>query len=206
MCGQPSGHASQPPNPRSQPAQHALSIRTAMPSTAQRGPPSSPSPQPYPTYPIPIPAAKLNKALKLFNRYRLEEGLAQRVQQHGPVLGDTLLSPAAAQSVISRSSRMYTPSVSTSTYEDRSSLVSFTEEESSPPGTANGSTELTTYDGKIVKPRTRKPLSTLARAKAALIRHLGSCSVCRSRRVPVSDFIPSCLNPILTFLVSTRTS
>jgi hypothetical protein len=194
---QPLGHTSQVPKKGSQPAQKALSIRTATPSTAQRGPPSSPSPQPYPTYPIRIPPAKLNKALKLYNRYRLEEGLAQRVQQHGPTLGDTILSPARTQSVTSRSSRDYTPSVS---------VFSFTEEETSLLGTANTSAEPTPYDGEIVKPRARKPLSPSARAKAALIRHLGSCSACRSRRVPVRDFIPSCLNPILTFLVSTGTS
>ena len=202
MYRPPSGHISQPPTPvRSRPAQQALSIRTAMsPTTAppvQQGLSSSPPQQtlPYPIYPIPIPSEKLPKALKLYTRYRLEEGLAQRVQQPGQTYGGSLLSPATAQSITSRtSSRRYTPSVSTSAYEgvtDLSSLVSFNGEESPSSATANGGTELMTFDGKKIKQRTRKPLSPTAKAKAALIRYLESCWVCRSRRVPVSlTFLP----------------
>ena len=197
MYRPPSGHMSQPPTPvRSRPAQQALSIRTAIsPATSppmQQGLSLSPpqQTQPYPTYPIPVPPEKLAKAVKLYTRYRLEEGLAQRVQQPGQSYGGSLLSPVTAQSITSRtSSRRYTPSVSTSTYDgvtDLSSLVSFNGEESPSSATAHASTELTTFDGKKIKQRTRKPLSPTAKAKAALIRYLESCWVCRSRRVPVS--------------------
>lgn len=41
--------------------------------------------------------------------------------------------------------------------------------------------------GKKVRPRKRKRLSPKLRARAALVRYLGSCQPCRSRRVPVSD-------------------
>jgi hypothetical protein len=185
MNSPPPSYVQQHPGLNSQPAQHALSIRTATPSTSQRGPPSSPA-QPHPAYPISIPPSKFAKAVRLYTLFRYEEGLAQR---HGPAHADPLLSPATAQSVTSRSSRVYTPSVSTSAYDgltDRSSLVSFTEEESAPLGQGNGSTELIAYNGTRIKPRVRKPLSPTAKAKAALIRCLGSCTSCRNRRVPVS--------------------
>ena len=143
----------------------------------------------YCTYPIPIPKEKLSRAIDLFARYRYAKGLDQRSRDNKPTHADTLLNPGAAQSVTSRSSRVYTPSVSTSAYDgltDISSLVSFTGEESILSGKGNGSTELIAYNGKRVKQRVRKRLSPIAKAKAALIRHLGSCPTCHSRRVPVS--------------------
>lgn len=173
----------------SQPVQQTLSIRPAMQATAQQGSSPSPSPQPDPIYPLSIPDDKVAKAVKLYNRYRLEAGLAQRILQHGPTQGDPLLSPAAAQSITSHSSRRYTPSISASTHEgftDISSVVSFTGDESPPSGTGTAGIGLIAYDGKKVKHRTRKPLSPMAKAKAALIRYLGSCSKCHNRRVPVS--------------------
>lgn len=182
MNGQPSGYNSQPSGHSPQPAQPTLSIRTATPSGPPRGVPNSPA-QTNPTYPILIPDTKLEKAIRLYTKYWLEEGLSQRVQPPRPTHADPLLSPATAHSVPSRS---YAPSVSTSAYEgltDISSLVSFNEEEN-PPGT----TDLIAFDGTRVRRRVRKPLSPTAKAKAALIRYLGSCSNCRTRRVPVSTF------------------
>lgn len=180
MDGKSSGHLSQPLG-----AQPSLSIRTAVPTTSQLGPPSSSSAPPNSAYPIPIPLSKLTKAVKLYTLYRYEEGLAQR---HGPAHADPLLSPATAQSATSRSSRVYTPSASSAYdgFTDRSSLLSFTEEESGPSGQGNGTADLIAFNGKRVKHRVRKPLSPIAKAKAALIRCLGSCASCRSRRVPVS--------------------
>lgn len=189
MNDQPSGFISQPSSHNSQHTQPALSIRTATTSGALRGPPTSSPAQPHCTYPIPIQPTKLGKAIRLYTQYRYEEVLAQRVQPHGLTHADPLLSPATAHSVTSRSSRVYTPSVSTSAYEgvtDISSLVSFNGEESVLSGQGNSSTELIAFDGKRVKRRVRKPLSPIAKAKAALIRYLGSCSNCRSRRIPVS--------------------
>lgn len=203
MNGQPSGYNSQPSG---QPTQPALSIRTATPSGPPRGPSTSSPAQSQPTYPIPIPSAKLVKAIRLYTHYWLEEGLAQRVQPSAPTHGDPLLSPATAYSVTSRSSRVYAPSISTSAYEgmtDISSLVSFNEEENTPSGAGNSTTELIAFDGKRVKRRVRKPLSPIAKAKAALIRYLGSCSNCRSRRVPVSTPFLLLSNEGLTSQVST---
>jgi hypothetical protein len=186
MNGQPSGQSSQPPVHNSH---HTLSIRTSTPTSTPRRPPSSSPSQPHCTYPIPIPGTKLQKAVDLYARFRYAEGLVQRSQEDEPSHADPLLSPGAAPSVTSRSSRVDTPSVSTSAYDnltDISSLVSFNEEEGTPSGKGNGSTELIAFDGKVVKHRVRRRLSPMAKAKAALIRYLGSCPHCRSRRVPVS--------------------
>jgi hypothetical protein len=49
------------------------------------------------------------------------------------------------------------------------------------------SNELESFDGKKVKQRRRKRLNPVARGKAALIRYLGSCWPCRSKRIPVSN-------------------
>ena len=67
------------------------------------------------------------------------------------------------------------------------SVISFDDRESSSSG-KNRVGELISFDGKTVQQRARKRLSPTAKAKAALIRCLGSCWVCRSRRVPVSNF------------------
>jgi hypothetical protein len=194
MDGQFSSNLSQLPG-----AHPSLSIRTTVPTTSQRGPPSSSSAPPTSTYPIRIPLSKYAKAVKLYTLYMYEEGLAQR---HGPAHADPLLSPATAQSVTSRSSRVYTPSVSSAHdgFTDISSLVSFTEEESGPPGQGNGTSDLIAFDGKRVKRRVRKPLSPIAKAKAALIRCLGSCASCRNRRVPVSISLFTCKARVLTVL------
>jgi hypothetical protein len=75
--------------------------------------------------------------------------------------------------------------VSTSAYDgvtDISSVVSFGEESHS-SGTPNGNTELINFNGEVVKQRIRRPLTPVTKAKAALIRHLESCRVCRARRV-----------------------
>lgn len=191
MDSQFSGNPSQPSpqarlNTNTQHAPPSLPVRTAVPSqhNSQHGQASSSSAQPTCTYPIPIPPSKYHKAVRLYTAYRYEEGLAQR----GPPHSDPLLSPATAQSANSR----YAPSISTSAYDaltDISSLVSFTEEEGTPSGPGNSSSELVAFDGRKVKRRIRKLLSPKAKAKAALIRCLGSCALCRSRRVPVSVII-----------------
>jgi hypothetical protein len=174
-----------------QPARPALSIKSTVASgqRGQRGPPPPSPTTPTSVYPIPIPPSKFSKAVKLYTRYVLAEGLAQR---HGPAAADPLLSPEAAQSATSRSPRMYTPSVSTSAYDgmtDISSVLSFNGEEAS-SGQGNDSSELIAYTGERVKQRVRKPLSPTAKAKAALIRCLRSCASCHYRRVPVSTLAP----------------
>lgn len=188
---------SRPPSPhRPRPTHVPLSIRTTITPTQnspqQQGQSSSPPHPPYPSYPIPISPEKFPKALKLYTKYCLEEGLAQRIQ-HPQSATDTtnrlnIPTPTRARSLTSRgSSRAYTPSVSNSAYDgvtDMSSVVSFTGEESPSSATPNGSTELISYTGERVRQRIRRPLSPVTKAKAALIRHLVSCWVCRSRRVP----------------------
>jgi hypothetical protein len=179
-----------PPSASSpKPARPSLSIKSTV-ASGQRGPPPPSPTAPTCVYPIPIPPSKFPKALELYTQYVLAEGLAQR---HGPAAADPLLSPATAQSATSRSTRMYTPSVSTSTYDamtDISSVLSFNGEEGS-SGQGNDSSELIAYTGERVKQRVRKPLSPTAKAKAALIRCLRSCASCRYRRVPVSTLAPS---------------
>lgn len=123
-----------------------------------------------------IPPEKLPKAVRLYGRYRLEEGLAERESSSaGPFLGVPDRSPSAASHPSTRAR-----STSGSTYGAGESVVSFGNE--SPSSAA----VRTTFDGRQVKePRKRSKLSPKAKAKAALIRHLGACFDCRNRRVPV---------------------
>ncbi|KAH8671902.1 hypothetical protein BGZ60DRAFT_22954 [Tricladium varicosporioides] len=110
---------------------------------------------PPPTYPIPIPPEKLAKALKLYISYGLEEGL--EIKQ--------------------ASTDQYYLDVRPPSNAHKTTTVSGSSGISSLPSSDE------VFDGKKVKPRSRKRLSPKSRAKAALIRCLGSCSVCRSRRV-----------------------
>jgi hypothetical protein len=126
--------------------------------------------QPYENYPIPIPPLKLKRAVRLYIRYKLEEGLAQQCQEHGPTHNDNRLSPGGVPSFTSPSSRLHTP---------------FTDEDGTSEVKIIINSELI-YDSRMFKKHTRTPLPPIARARAALIRCLGSCSSCRSRRVAVS--------------------
>ena len=191
-----------------------LVIRTTNPSTQpanQPGSSSSPPQQPYPTYPIPIPPEKHAKALKIYIQYRYEEGLEQRRAEQATAMGNHdgshlgVPGPPTLYSIASYSSAGHTAtSIATSAYEegqvtDMSSLMSFTDNESPSSAKARAEAELTAFNGSKVKQRVRKKLSPKAKAKAALVRWLGSCWVCRSRRVPVSCFIMSLhYNSILT--------
>ena len=183
---------SRPPSPHQpRPTHVPLSLRTAIPPTQKasqrQGQSSSPSNL---AQPKPISTAKFNKALKLYTHYYLVKGLAQQDQvPHSATETTNNLNiplPARARSLTSRgSSKPYTPSVSTSAYDgvtDISSVVSFGEESHS-SGTPNGNTELVNFNGVVVKQRIRRALTPVSRAKAALIRHLESCPVCRTRRV-----------------------
>jgi hypothetical protein len=153
----------------------------------QQAPSSSSSQQPHPEYPIRIPPDKQPRALELYINFKLEEVLAQSptASNHdGYHLG--VPGPSTAHSVTSQGSskRRGAPSTSASLCDqtDYSSVVSF-----DPSTSSAKAKEFVSYDGKKVKTRTRKKLSPRARAKAALVRYLGSCPPCRSRRVPVSN-------------------
>jgi hypothetical protein len=182
-------------------ANHPLVIRTANPSTQsatnQPGSSSSPPQPPYPTYPIPIPPEKHAKALRIYIQYRYEEGLEQR--RAAAAMGNhdgshlSVPGPPTLYSVTSYSSAGRTAtSIATSAYEeegvtDMSSLMSFTDNESPSSAKARAEAELTAFNGSKIKQRVRKKLSPKAKSKAALVRWLGSCWVCRNRRVPVSS-------------------
>jgi hypothetical protein len=173
------------------PIQNDLQLRGHSSSSSQPAPQQQTSPssaQPHPSYPIPVSSEKFPKALKLYSKYYLEKGLAQQEPRSAIEPNNRLSIPnmKRAHSLSSRgSSRVYTPSISDSAYDGMTeSIVSFTGEESAGSATPNGSTELISFTGERVRRRLRRPLSPVAKAKAALIRHLGSCSVCRSRRVP----------------------
>jgi hypothetical protein len=191
------------PSPRMSRLRDSLSIRTLnQPAQPIMQPAQTSSQQrPYPNYPLPIPAEKQAKALKLYNQYRIEEGLAQRLLEsplsQGYPDGSYLNvpHPSTAYSVTSRTSsgRQRGTSVSTSIHEaatDLSSVVSFGDNESPSSLKAKAQGELLSYNGKKVKQRVRKRLSPTVKAKAALVRWLGSCWVCRGRRVPVSYLLP----------------
>ncbi|TVY81155.1 hypothetical protein LSUE1_G006908 [Lachnellula suecica] len=177
-----------------------LTIRTSFqPAQAPPAPQSTTSStpeQPYPKYPIPIPVEKQEKALKLYKIYlaaRYEEELTQRQldpssaisNHHGYYLSvPGTPAPRSATSRTSSKQRRRAASVSTSAWggaTEMSSVMSFDGNES--PSSAKKA-ELSTFDGKKVKQRTRQKFPKAAKAKTALIRHLGSCWVCNKRRVP----------------------
>ena len=169
------------------PPHNPLSIRTAKKSrqSIQQAPSTSSSQPPYPEYPLKIPPEKQAKAVELYNSYMLADLLAQNdtVTHNDGYLLPT--GQSTARSVTSQASSKHrgAPSTSASTYDamtDYGSVVSFNQSPTS-------ATELTSFDGKKVRTRKRKRLTPKARAKAALVRYLGSCQPCRSRRVPVSN-------------------
>jgi hypothetical protein len=176
-------------------------LRAMAPPALDMAPPLSPPPpqnplsirpakqqRPYPEYPIKIPPEKQGKALELYNTLKLAEMLAQNdtaTHNDGYLLAP---GPSTARSVTSQTSSRHNGAQSTSasaydgTTDFGGSVVSF---DQSPPSTI----EFTAFTGKKVKPRKRKRLGPTARAKAALVRYLGSCWPCRSRRVPVSNIL-----------------
>jgi hypothetical protein len=175
----PSSPAHAPHNP--------LSIRTSKQQSKQsiqQAPSSSSSQQPRPEYPIKIPPEKQARALELYNTLKMAEYMAEN--EPATHNDGYLLAPSTARSVKSQTSSKGrgAPSTSASLYDamtDYGSVVSF---DQSPD---ISTTEFMSYNGKKVKTRQRKRLTPTARAKAALVRYLGSCLPCRNRRVPVSN-------------------
>ncbi|EPE26932.1 hypothetical protein GLAREA_02846 [Glarea lozoyensis ATCC 20868] len=174
----------------------SLSVNTSTPHHG-RSPPhhhhqtplSASSDVPTPHYPLPIPPEKQERALKLYTDYQsaeLEEGLVQR--GNDPVSAiDGYLSVPGHSVTMSTSSvgsprHRNTPSVSTYDPTEMSSVMSF-EPDESPSSATLEQKELKTYHGQTVKQRSRKRLAPKAKAKAALIRYLGSCPACRKRAV-----------------------
>lgn len=177
----PSSPAHAPHNP--------LSIRTSKQQSKQsiqQAPSSSSSQQPRPEYPIKIPPEKQARALELYNTLKLAEYMAEN--EPATHNDGYLLAPSTARSVKSQTSSKGrgAPSTSASLYDamtDYGSVVSFDQ-------SLISTTEFMAYNGKKVKTRQRKRLGPTARAKAALVRYLGSCLPCRNRRVPVSNTLP----------------
>jgi hypothetical protein len=161
---------------------NSLSIRTARhfekQSDASTSIPSSQSA--LPDYPIRITPEKEEKALELYNTFILAQLLESSAK-----LDDY---PSSAVPSSSDHSRQTDHSLSASRENlsdvtecgSVASVVSFNPNQ----GPLEVEPEITSYDGKRVKIRKRKRLSPKARAKAALVRYLGSCQPCRARRVP----------------------
>ncbi|KAH8660985.1 hypothetical protein BGZ60DRAFT_116320 [Tricladium varicosporioides] len=180
-----------------------LTVRTSMRPPAYSTPrpqASSTSPPGHTStslegVPKPIHPDKIEKALQLYIEYQRElykEQLLKREPQSATRVHDGyhLCVPGTPtpRSVTSHTSsrRHRATSVSTSAYEggtDISSLMSFDGNES-PSASGRGKTEAVAYDGKtIVKNRTRRKLEPVTKAKAALVRWVGSCKTCNKRRV-----------------------
>lgn len=178
-----------PPSTIPRNPQPNLRVQTSNYSTPQ-APSPSPSDPPYPRYPIQIPPDKQDRALELYIEFQsaeYAEGLEQRGNEQRPAHNYlSVPGPSAPQSTASRTSskRHRAPSVSTigDGQTEFSSVMSF-EGDESPSSAKARQAELRTYDGKLVKQRVRKRLSPKTKAKAALIRYLGSCWVCRKRAV-----------------------
>lgn len=132
-------------------------------------------------YPVRIPPEKLQKALQLYNAFKQE----MFVQNSPSTNSDFYLvapRPSTFHSIVTGTPfTKRVASISESAYDgvtDCCSVVSFDQSPLS-------ALKLTSFDGKKV--RTRKRLTPTARAEAALVRYLGACQKCRSRRVPVSN-------------------
>lgn len=120
---------------------------------------NSRSPAPL-VYPLPIHADKLVRARQLYSQYLQ----ANEIQKHLPETQKENSSGSALAGTTGDSA-------------GGSSVVSTGNELESLP--ADG-------EPQIVRARKRANLSPEVKARAALIRHLGSCPVCRARRVLVS--------------------
>ena len=131
-------------------------------STVTKDEPFLQSPKPYPNYPIPIPSDKLAKAIKLYKKYRIEVASKEAIRSKPPGT-----RPSRSESSVFENAT--TTSIST-----RSSNQSAIEG------------ELVAFNGFKVRQRVRKPLTPIAKTKAALVRYLGPCRVCLMRRVSVS--------------------
>lgn len=157
-----------------------LSIRTAKQSgkkiDASTSVPSSESA--LPEYPIRIPQEKQEKALELYTTFVL----AQLLGDHSPSSPIPSLSGRSRQTdhSLSSSREIFSDVTESASVASVASVVSFNPNQSQ----LDAEPEITAFDGKIVRIRKRKKLTPLARAKAALIRYLGSCQPCRTRRVP----------------------
>ncbi|TVY25717.1 hypothetical protein LHYA1_G006544 [Lachnellula hyalina] len=191
------------PSTPSRLAHSNLTIRTSSTQSTRPSPApqatASPPKQPYPSYPIPIPPKKLDKALSIYKTYKealkeeefakLQNGsLSATTAHHGFHLSVPGTSAPGSVTSHTSSGRLRAGSASTSQYgaTEISSVMSFNGNES--PLSANPHIELSTFDGKKVKRRTRKQFDKPRKAKTALIRHLGSCWVCHDRRVPCDLF------------------
>ncbi|CAL3970814.1 unnamed protein product [Diplocarpon coronariae] len=163
-----------------------LSVRTASHST----PPATkqdPTPQqPRLTYPLPIPKDKEARALDLYIAY-CDAFLKEKVENSDVELNSatshrdgyhlSVPGPPTAHSVTSYASSKY--SLANPSYDnvtDLSSVVSFDDKDELASAAAKSEGELISFDGKKVKQRRRKRLDPVARAKAALVRYLVSCS------------------------------
>lgn len=133
-------------------------------------------------YPKPIPPQKLEISATLLAKYRFEENLGRQSQS-----SNYLHPPNGSRPPPSIASDPRSPSAATtSNYGGgpTESVVSFEGNESPSSAAANTNSSFRSYTGRVVKPRKRSALNPTAKAKAALIRYLGSCPTCRARRVP----------------------
>ena len=126
-----------------------------------------------PLAPKPVPQEKLAHALDLYTKYLLA------CHTHTPPESTSshYLGSTTAPSECSQTSQNDPAPESMVVFSGNLSPVS--------PSTKGKSKELVAFDGSIVKTRTRKRLSPKTRAKAALIRYLGSCESCHGRSVSV---------------------
>lgn len=154
----------------------------------QPAPPSMLASSPdHPLYPKPIPAEKQIVARKLYHEYlRLPEDPPNQhhLQLSAPgSLGARKRCPPRARSGTSETSSvgLTTQSVASSN-DGATDIISFTDGSISSNTNNN---EYTACTGERVKVRKRKQFRPKARAKAAFIRHVGSCGYCHSHRVTV---------------------
>jgi len=132
-------------------------------------------------YPLRIPPEELSRALKLYNAFKLAESEATEADgiARSITVPRSIASPITFRTSPKRRRIPFTSGSSPDELTDYGSVISFGSRAASAP-------DFTSFDGKKVIPRQRRRLTPVARAKAALVRYLGSCPNCTSRRVHVS--------------------
>jgi hypothetical protein len=191
----PSGRRGRPPSPHPPHSlQQSLSIRTT-PQATQHGTSLSP---PRPDSPLPIPSDKHAKTRKLHRTYLLEVELENRKGEPQSSTGYLdVPNPLPAGSVASHTSSTHNraASIPASTHEGYTDLSSVLSSDGDETLSANikAEGELISLDGRPVpRTRIRSKLSSVARAKAELMRHLGSCKLCDNQKVTVSIYLSGC--------------
>ncbi|KAK6593374.1 hypothetical protein H4I96_11309 [Botrytis cinerea] len=169
-----------PPSSGPRSRRQGISVNTSSSQTSS----SSSSPYTASVEKKPISPEKFQSALKLYSKFRMKEGLALRSPEPNAASPSSNVSFGAPGPLTnaSRSSHSKTAYSFDAAPSDWSSVISFeTGSQHSVKSVAKN--KAISYQGNPVSQRKRKRFGPVAKAKTALIRHLGACDKCRERNV-----------------------